>query len=261
MKRFARNQHVYLFLLIVAVMMAAGTASAETRSAAIGDIVSLSGTAIGKNLVYLFMTGPGVPSAGSRMDSSISPVTTGNPNTFTQVPVNDDQWSYQWNTGRVSGGLAAGEYIVYAATQPVSADALDGVPYSSLDITLYRAVTTGTISVRSSPSDGQVSVNGKYSGNTPLTLNSLAPGIYHIGIALAGYYPANQTVNILAGDMKVVNVTLIPITPETTATSLPATNTSLPLTSPSPSPTRTTLFMPGILIGLFLGLFLAFSRR
>jgi hypothetical protein len=255
------NHRLFLFLLIAAVMISTGAVSAQTRSAAIGDIVPLSGTAIGRDFMYLFMTGPGVPSGGSRMDSSISPVVTGNPNTFTQVQVIDDQWSYQWNTGRVSGGLAAGEYTIYAATQPVSKDALGGVPYSSLDITLYRPVTTGDILVRSSPLGGEVTVNGKYSGNTPLDLTSLPPGPYHIEIALAGYHPANETVNLLAGDQKVFTVTLVPVTPETTVTSLPFTVTPLSTDFPPPSPTRAGIPVLLALFGLFLSLcFRAFRR-
>jgi hypothetical protein len=255
------THRLFLILFLAAVMVSSGAVSAQTRSAAIGDIVPLSGNAIGRDFVYLFMTGPGVPSGGSRMDSSISPVVTGNPNTFTQVQISDDQWSYQWNTGRVSGGLAAGEYTIYAATQPVSKDALNGVPYSNLDITLYRPVTTGDILVRSSPPGGQVSVNGRYSGNTPLNLTSLPPGIYHIEIALGGYHPANETVNLQAGDQRVVTGTLVPVTPETTVTSLPVTSPSLPTTSPPPSPTRAGIPLLVALLGLFLLLCLRAFRR
>lgn len=255
------NHRLFLILFLAAVLVSTGVVSGQTRSAAIGDIVPLSGTAIGRDFVYLFMTGPGVPSGGSRMDSSISPVVTGNPNTFTQVQISDDRWSYQWNTGRVSGGLAAGEYTIYAATQPVSKDALDGVPYSSLDVTLYRPVSTGEILVRSSPPGGQVSVNGRYSGNTPLDLTSLPPGTYHIEIALAGYHPANETVNLQTGDQRVVTVTLVPVTPEPTVTSLTVTATSLPTGSSSPSPTRAGIPVLVALLGLFLSVcFRAFRR-
>ncbi len=258
-KGFARGRGIFLILFFTTVMVA-GATSAEVRSAAIGDIIPLSGTAMGKDFVYLFMTGPGVPSAGSRMDSSISPVITGNPNTFTQLPVTGDQWSYQWDTGRISGGLAAGEYTIYAATQPVAADALAGVPYTSLEISLYRPVTTGSITVRSSPSDGQVSVNGKYSGNTPLNLSSLSPGTYRIGVALQGYFPANETIDLKAGDQKVIDLTLQPVTPETTVTSIPLTTPPVPFPSLSPSPTHAALFVPSALIGLFAGLCLALRR-
>jgi hypothetical protein len=259
MVRFLWGRGVILTLCLSAVMVA-GIANAETRNAAIGEIIPLSGTAVGKDFVYLFMTGPGVPSAGSRMDSSISPVISGYPNTFTQVQVSDDQWSYRWNTGRVSGGLAAGEYTIYAATQPVAADSLSGVPYTSLEINLYRPVTTGNITIRSFPTDGQVSVNGKYSGNTPLTLNSLSPGTYRIEVVLQGYFPANETVNLTAGDQNVVDLILQPVTPETTGTSIPVTTTPVPLPSPSPTPTRAALFLPSALIALLAGLCMTLRR-
>ncbi|NTU99689.1 MAG: PEGA domain-containing protein, partial [Methanoregulaceae archaeon] len=175
---------VILLLILFTLTMITGCAAADTRTAAIGERVSLSGKAVGYNTVYLFMTGPGVPSAGSRMDSSVSPVVTGNPDTFTQVPVNDGYWNYSWNMARVSGGLAEGEYTIYAATGPVSAHDLSGVPYSDLLMTLYRPSTTGSLSVLSSPSSAQVSVNRRYAGDTPLNLTSLSPGDYTIEVSV-----------------------------------------------------------------------------
>ena len=61
------------------------------------------GTEPGVDMIYLVMTGPGVPQCGSRMDSSVSPVITGDPETFTQVPIEGDRWNYH---GRQDGFLA-----------------------------------------------------------------------------------------------------------------------------------------------------------
>jgi hypothetical protein len=245
---------VILLLVIVTLTVFIGTAAAETRTAAIGERVSLSGKAVGYDTVYLFMTGPGVPSAGSRMDSSVSPVVTGNPDTFTQVPVNDGYWNYSWNTARVSGGLAEGEYTIYAATEPVSAHDLSGVSYSDLLITLYRPPTTGSLSVLSSPSSAQVSVNGRYSGDTPLNLTSLTPGTYEIEVALQGYLPGSEKVTITAGDRKVVELTLSPVAPETTVTTLPVTTQTGSPVTPSPVPTTRAPFpQTAVVIGILCG--------
>ena len=210
----------------------------------------------------LFMTGPGVPSAGSRMDSSISPVVSGNPDTFTQVPVNDGFWNYSWNTARVSGGLAEGEYTIYAATEPVSAHDLSGVPYSDLVIRLYRPLTTGSLSVLSSPSRAQVSVNGRYSGDTPLNLTSLSPGEYMIEVAREGYFPVNETVTITAGDRKVIELTLSPMAPETTSTTLPETTlTAAPETSTPIPTTRAPFPHLAVVIGILLGAWFSRARN
>ncbi len=221
-KRTGPDCTLFCILLLAAVLT--GPATAAQREAAIGDDVPLSGTAIGADRVYLFMTGPGVPPDGSRMDSSNSPVITGETDTFTQVDVSSDRWTYTWRTGRVSGGLAEGKYTVYAATSPVAADALSGVPYSSTDIVLTRPVTTGQITVRSTPPGAQVTVNGRYSGNTPLDLPDLAPGIYMIHIESDGYLPAGKTVEIAAGDAVNVDMVLQPVeAPTSVETSLPET--------------------------------------
>jgi hypothetical protein len=259
-KKFKRTR---AFLIIfLAALLSVGTVTAETRTAAIGDLVPLSGTAIGYDIVYLFMTGPGVPPSGSRMDSSISPVVTGNPNTFTQVPVNDGEWNYTWNTGRVSGGLAQGEYTIYSATQPVSVQDLSGVPSSSIYIDLYRPITTGSISVLSSPSDAQVTVNGRYSGNTPLNLTSLNPGNYEIEVALEGYLPARENVTVQAGEVKEIDFPLQPVAPSTTVTTIPVpTITSSPATPTSPPPiTRAPFPLMALFMGLCLGFYLYRKR-
>jgi hypothetical protein len=254
-KKFRRTR-VFLVLFLT-ILFSAGVVTAEPRTATIGDVVPLSGTAIGYDVVYLFMTGPGVPSAGSRMDSSISPVVTGNPNTFTQVPVNDGEWNYTWNTGRVSGGLAEGQYTIYSATQPVSAQDLPGVPYDSIYINLYRPIITGSISVYSSPSNAQVTVNGRYSGNTPLNLTSLNPGNYEIDASLQGYLPERENITVQAGEKKEVDFTLQPVASPTTITTIPATTAVLPTTSPRPQPTTRApfpllAFATGITLGMFL---------
>ncbi|HPA07292.1 MAG TPA: hypothetical protein PLK36_03250 [Methanoregulaceae archaeon] len=143
-----KQQTVLLYLLLI---LMTGHASAEVRNGTIGEVIGLSGTTPGFDVVYLFMTGPGVPQYGSRMDSSVSPVVTGDPDSFTQVVVDGDLWNYSWQTGRVSGGLAPGLYTVYASTAPVAADALSGIPYSETDVFLSKPVTTGTFHIRSVP--------------------------------------------------------------------------------------------------------------
>lgn len=223
-----RNMMFRILFCILFTVMFTWQAAAVPREAAIGDDVPLSGTAIGADRVYLFMTGPGVPPDGSRMDSSISPVITGEPDTFTQVDVSQDTWNYTWRTGRVSGGLAEGKYTVYAATMPVARSALAGVPYSSTDIVLYRPVTTGRIVVQSTPAGAQVSLNNRYSGDTPLDLPDLSPGTYVVLIEADGYLPAEQTVRIAAGDTERLDIVLQPADlPATTETSPAETATAV----------------------------------
>ena len=77
----------HILVCLFFVLLTAGHASAEAGNGTIGENIPFSGTAPAADMIYLFMTGPGVPPYGSRMDSSISPVITGEPDTFTQIPV------------------------------------------------------------------------------------------------------------------------------------------------------------------------------
>jgi hypothetical protein len=246
-------------ICILFAAVVAGPVAAETREAVIGDEVPLSGTAIGADSVYLFMTGPGVPSGGSRMDSSISPVITGEPDTFTQVDVSSDRWNYTWRTGRVSGGLAAGKYTVYAVTMPVARNALSGIPYSQIDIILYRPVTTSRIVVQSTPPGAQVSVNGRYAGDTPLDLPDLVPGTYRVLIESHGYFPAEKSVDLAAGDIESVDVVLQPANMPTTPEPSPVT-TAIPDTTVTDTATAVPLSQVGPLSGILIAAMLILRR-
>ena len=109
------------------------------------------------------------------------------------------------------GGLAEGLYTVYVATQPVAANDLSGVQYSDVQIQLSKAVTTGNLVVSSSPINAQVSLDGKYMGNTPLTLTDLAPGDYSILLELQGYRSSEDRVVVIAGQTATYSVTLEPV--------------------------------------------------
>jgi PEGA domain len=257
------GRHIVLVCLFIG-LLAAGHASAEARNGTIGDIIPFSGTAPAADMIYLFMTGPGVPPNGSRMDSSISPVMTGEPDTFTQIPVEGGRWSYSWQTGRISGGLDPGHYTVYAATAPVAKDALSGIPYSSTEVFLTRPVTTGTILVRSAPPGAQVEVNGRYSGNTPIDLPDLSPGMYQVNISFRDYVPYKERVNLSAGETEQISVKLDPRSPLTTPPTLPLTiSQDARETTDMVAPTSAPL--PGVVVvsGIFTGLAVAiwFFRR
>jgi hypothetical protein len=62
------------------------------------------------------------------------------------------------------------------------------------------AVTTGTLAVESRPAGATVTVNGKPSGTTPLTINDLAPGEYRVVMRLAGHRDFVTTVRVVAGE-------------------------------------------------------------
>jgi hypothetical protein len=54
--------------------------------------------------------------------------------------------------------------------------------------------------VESRPPGASVTINGRRSGTTPLSLDALEPGDYRIGLALRGYQPFVTTVRVVAGE-------------------------------------------------------------
>jgi PEGA domain. len=233
------SPHVFIAALLIFTACIAVPCAAAPRVAMIGDSINLNGSVMLVDTVYLFVTGPGMPPGGARMDNSNAAVVTGDPMTFTQVPVVNDRWEYIWNTGRVSGGLAPGLCTVYVSTEPVSARDLSGVKYADIEIMLEKAVTTGSIDVTTEPSDAQVSLDGKFMGFSPLTIPGLSPGAYDVSVALDGYIPQNGPVDVVAGKTALFSKTLQPnATPVTTT--VPAT----PVTPASPSQTGTPLPAP-----------------
>jgi len=62
------------------------------------------------------------------------------------------------------------------------------------------AVATGTLAVDSRPTGASVTINGKASGVTPLTLDAVAPGEYRITMVKPGYQTFSTTVRVVAGE-------------------------------------------------------------
>ena len=62
------------------------------------------------------------------------------------------------------------------------------------------AVTRGGLSVDSRPAGAAVTINGKPSGKTPLTIDDLPPGDYRIVMTMPGYRNFATTVRVVAGE-------------------------------------------------------------
>jgi hypothetical protein len=62
------------------------------------------------------------------------------------------------------------------------------------------AVTTGSLSVESRPTGAAVTINGRPSGTTPLSINDLPPGEYRIMMTLPGFRNFATTVRVAAGE-------------------------------------------------------------
>lgn len=110
---------------------------------AIGSEVALSGAAPGTNKVYLFMTGPNLPSGGAKLSNPSVAATTDDPDTFVSRSVSDGRWSYKWQT---SGRLDAGTYTIFAVDRPANRFALSDASYSTYSVTLGRPSMSAGVS-------------------------------------------------------------------------------------------------------------------
>ena len=97
-----------------------------------------------------------------------------------------------------------------AASEPVAPKPAGGggptpreavAPKPSTPATLGKpAVATGMLAIESRPTGAAVTVNGKPSGTTPLTINDLPPGEYRILMTMPGYRNFSTTVQVVAGE-------------------------------------------------------------
>ncbi|MDD1719768.1 MAG: PEGA domain-containing protein [Methanoregulaceae archaeon] len=224
----------------MAGMAITGTcASAAEIDAAIGDRVSLSGSAIGTDTIYLFVTGPGLASNGVKVDSMRSEVVTNIPSSFTVTDVKNDRWEYSWNTARQGFHLREGIYTVYATKQPYARDALSGGTYGTIEVSLTyggRAFqSAGTVLVDTTPS-ALLYVDDSVKGVTPQNL-SLPIGTHILRLEREGYLTLTETVPVAGGTVTEIRRTMVPVagTPETTGTiPAPALTQATPLETEIP---------------------------
>lgn len=194
--------------ILALCLIPAGVSAAVHAST--GDTIHLSGTAYSTD-VYLFLTGPNLPSDGAALD----PASGGG---YTMVSVDaDNRWNYAWDTHRPA--LDAGTYSIWVVDAPVGVSGLSGHDYSRITVTLSRpsvsisgdrAVVPGTLRVTAVPENSSVVVNGEYRGETPLVVTGLFPATYPITISHFGYRPVTRPVAIESGATTVMNVSLAP---------------------------------------------------
>ncbi len=138
--------------------------SGPSRSYYLGEQVTLSGTNTESDTVYLFMTGPNLPSSGGSLSSPRTSVITGRPETFTSVPVDpDNTWEYRWFTGNL--GVDAGSYTVYVVSGPSSRSDLRDRRYSTVSISFSRPFVTAGIREATIARGDKLEIRGTATGN------------------------------------------------------------------------------------------------
>jgi len=204
-----------LSLLVVVLVIGALASPAEPWF--LGDTITLSGYSPESSTVYLFLTGPNLPSNGVALDDISARADQGG---LTKVSVDDkDRWVYRWDTHALGGRLDPGTYTVWVTSEPVDRSHVSNANYRTIPITLAQPGIVikvpdqpGTLLLRSTPNGTSVVLDGEYYGQTPLTLESLKPGTYNVTFSRFGYTQQTLPVTVEAGMRTEIDVILIPAT-------------------------------------------------
>jgi len=211
-----KHWNLYAGILLLFVFVGSAAASGSMQSY-LGNTIKLSGYCYSSSTVYLFLTGPNLPTNGVALDNIYRRADQGG---FTEVSVDDhDRWEYNWGTNSLGGGLDAGTYTVWAVNSPNDRSHLGETEYSTISVSLGNpsiSVVTpaipGSFNLRSVPDNASVVINGNYKGSTPLTVSGLDPGKYTITFSRFDYEKFSTTATIEAGAITEVTATLQPKT-------------------------------------------------
>ena len=92
---------------------------------------------------------------------------------------------------------------------------------------------TGVLTIKSTPSDAKVFIDGEEQGSTNLDIPALSPGKYRLKIVREGFSPWEKQIEIVKEQVKEIEVLLFPIVPS--LTSLTFTGVSNPIRTPNGS--------------------------
>jgi len=199
-----------LFFLLIAT----GVSAAETRTAYLGDMVTLSGTSPGSDIVYLFMTGPNLPPNGVALNNINHRTDMGG---FTTVDVSPDgSWTYKWYTNQLGGKIDTGTYTVWVTDRPVDRSHLSGSEYRSIPVLLQQpgiaagssTTATGVLMVTTIPQGAVLFLDGENRGVTSISIPYLPEGSHILKFSSPGYQNLTTQVVVQEDAITEVNISL-----------------------------------------------------
>jgi PEGA domain len=225
MEKIVQTNTRRVVVLIVSLALFSGVSAAGQMQVSLGNMVKLSGYSYSGDTVYLFLTGPNLPSNGVALDNINRLADNGG---GTRVDVDaDGHWVYQWNTGSAGGKLDAGTYTVWVADGPADRSHLSTVEYSTISVSLSTPSLTaginggsgktpeppqGSMDFTVNPDGTSVVINNAYKGMTPLNVSGLNPGTYNVTLSRFGYAKLSMPVTVQAGSISVVKAALVALT-------------------------------------------------
>jgi len=138
--------------------------AAGDQSYFLGQEVRLSGTNSETDTVFLFITGPNLPSNGGLLTDPRTPVNPfAVPPTFTTATVNDDNtWEFRWQTANLN--IDAGTYTITAASTPSDRSQLAGTQFGIVSVILRKPFVTGQVSQSTVAQGDSVYIRGVAEG-------------------------------------------------------------------------------------------------
>ncbi|HZK30037.1 MAG TPA: hypothetical protein VFC43_02230, partial [Methanoregula sp.] len=134
MEKIVRTITCGVVVLIAVLALFSGAGAAGQMQVSLGNVVKLSGYSYSGDTVYLFLTGPNLPTNGVALDN-INRLAENGWGTRVNVDA-DGHWVYQWNTGSAGGRLDAGTYTVWVADGPADRSHLSTVEFSTISVSL-----------------------------------------------------------------------------------------------------------------------------
>lgn len=178
--------------LLFCLLFVAGASAAGTKTAYLGDMVTLSGYSPGSDQVYLFMTGPNLPTNGVSLNNINRRADTGGLTTADVDP--DGRWVYKWYTDQLGGKIDTGTYTIWVTDRPVDRSHLAGSDYQSISVTLQppgfipgSMTATGDLLVRSIPDGAVLFLDRENRGVTPVSISGLPVGDHVLRLSSPGY--------------------------------------------------------------------------
>ena len=119
--------------------------AAGDQSYFLGQEIKLTGTNSETDTVYLFVTGPNLPSNGGKLTDPRTPVQNGVESTFTTTDVLDDNtFEYKWQTANLN--IDSGTYTVYAVATPSDRNTLADTQYATVSVIIRKPFVTAIAS-------------------------------------------------------------------------------------------------------------------
>jgi trimeric autotransporter adhesin len=138
--------------------------AAGDQSYYLGEEVKLSGTNSETDVTYLFITGPNLPTRGAMLKSPKKEVNNGQPQSFDQADVQDDDtYEYKWQTANLE--VDAGTYTIYAVSAANDKDHLNDAQYDTVSLVIKKPYIQATASGSVVAKGDSLYVKGTAEGN------------------------------------------------------------------------------------------------